>query len=51
MVSIPILRGVQKVMRLPLLDDAKHWRGRAEEARTLADKLPDCFASLQTMNG
>ena len=28
-------------MPLSLLDDPEHWRGRAEEARTLADQLSD----------
>jgi hypothetical protein len=25
----------------PIIDDPKHWRGRAEEARTLADQIAD----------
>ena len=34
-------RGREVAMPNSFIDDPRHWRGRAEEARTLADQMSD----------
>ena len=40
-VSAHIARSLQHQIMSNLLEDPKHWEGRAKEARELADQLPD----------
>jgi hypothetical protein len=35
---------------LPIIDDATHWRQRAEEARSIADQLDDPVAKTTMLD-